>query len=55
MCPACLAAAALITGSALSAGALTAIVVNEFWAENICAKYCESVFECDDDSSHTGS
>ena len=33
MCPACLAAAALITGSALSTGALTAIVSKKFWTK----------------------
>jgi hypothetical protein len=34
MCPACLAAAALITGSAFSTGALTAIVGKKFWTKN---------------------
>jgi hypothetical protein len=31
MCPACLAAAALIAGSALSTGALTAVIGKKFW------------------------
>jgi hypothetical protein len=34
MCPACLAATALITGSAFSTGALTAIVGKKFWTKN---------------------
>jgi hypothetical protein len=34
MCPACIAAAALIAGSALSTGALTAIVSKKFWTKN---------------------
>jgi len=34
MCPACLAAAALITGTALSTGALTAILAKKFWTKN---------------------
>ena len=34
MCPACFAAAALIAGSALSTGALTAIVGKKFWTKN---------------------
>ena len=34
MCPACFAAAALIAGSALSTGALTAIVSKKFWTKN---------------------
>ena len=35
MCPACFAAAALIAGSALSTGALTAIVGKKFWTRNV--------------------
>jgi hypothetical protein len=34
MCPACLAAAALITGSAFSTGALPAIIGKKFWTKN---------------------
>jgi hypothetical protein len=34
MCPACIAAAALIAGSALSTGALTAVVSKRFWSKN---------------------
>ena len=34
MCPACFAAAALIAGSALSTGALTAVVSKKFWTKN---------------------
>jgi hypothetical protein len=34
MCPACIAAAALIVGSALSTGALTAVVSKKFWTKN---------------------
>jgi hypothetical protein len=35
MCPACFAAAALIAGSALSTGALTAIASKKFWTKNL--------------------
>jgi len=35
MCPACFAAAALIAGSALSTGALTAMVGKKFWTKNL--------------------
>jgi hypothetical protein len=35
MCPACIAAAALIAGSALSTGALTAVVSKKFWTKNL--------------------
>jgi hypothetical protein len=34
MCPACIAAAALIAVSALSTGALTAIASKRFWTKN---------------------
>jgi hypothetical protein len=34
MCPACIAAAALIAASAFSTGALTAIVGKKFWTKN---------------------
>jgi hypothetical protein len=34
MCPACLAAAALIAGGALSTGALTAVVSKKLWSKS---------------------
>jgi hypothetical protein len=38
MCPACIITAALITGSATSAGGLAALVVKKLYAKNVADK-----------------